>query len=258
MWIARLKTLLQETTIEPIILLFSLAAFHYPAVQALFYQKVCLTKYSEEICDNLQNGSFPVEEDMVQTETSHWFLYEIICFEIPSIFVATIYGILCDSWSRKVTLVLPLIGQILSTVNTLMIAILKDSPIGFLLFGRIISGFFGGWVTLLMACSSYLSAFTSQKTRTTRIAIMEGLCSVTMAVAGLISGIILDNTSFLFVSIMTLGLYLLTVVYIAIFIKELNEDKTNRREQLNKSEKITWNCTKLFYMIVKTLKTVTK
>ena len=44
---------------------FSLAVFYRPAVLAL------LSKYAEDLCDNLQNGSFQVEEDVVQKETSH-------------------------------------------------------------------------------------------------------------------------------------------------------------------------------------------
>ena len=254
----KLKEIVREITVEPVIFLFSLAALQYPAVQALYYHKVCLSWYSTEICNHIQNGSFPVEEDEVQTETSHWFLYDIICFEIPSIFVSSIYGTICDSWSRKLTLVLPILGQILSATNTLVIALVQDSPVGFLLFGRLLSGLFGGWITMFMACSSYLSAFTSEKTRTTRIAIMEGVCSVTMAIAGLLSGIILDNTSFRFVFLLTIGIYVLALNYIVIFIKELEEDKTNRQQSRNVSGTKNWRVTKICRMIVETMETAVR
>ena len=254
----RSKEILREITVEPIVFLFSLTALQHPAVQALYYHKVCLSSFSEDICNHLQNGSFPVEEDKVQRETSHWFLYNIICFEIPSIFVSSKYGTICDSWSRKVTLVLPVVGQILNTANTLIIALIQDSPMGFLLFGRLLSGLFGGWITMFMACSSYLSAFTSEKTRTTRIAIMEGVCSVTTAIAGLLSGIILDNTSFRFVFLLTIGIYVLVLNYIVVFVKELEEDKTNRQQLRNTNGTKNWKVTKICHVIAETMKTAVK
>ena len=156
------------------------------------------------------------------------------------------------------TLVLPIIGQILSTTNALIIALVQDSPVGFLLFGRLLSGLFGGWITMFMACSSYLSAFTTERTRTTRIAIMEGVCSVTMAIAGLLSGIILDHTSFRFVFLLTTGIYVLALNYIVIFIKELEEDKTNRQKVQNTSRTEHWRVTKICRMIAETMKTAVR
>ncbi len=193
--------------------------------------------FSDNICNNLMNETLTEEEDIVQTEASHWFMYESFCFEVPSIFVALFYGTISDSWSRKVSLILPVIGQSLSVITYIINVHFKDSHVGYILIGRLVSGLFGGWVTILMAVSSYLSAFTTEKTRTSRIAIMEGICSLTAAIAGLMSGIILDNTSFLFVFSLTLGIYFVTILYTIIFVKELEQDKQNRKENQNATTK---------------------
>ena len=223
------RCLVKEMTVEPIIFLFTLASLHHPALQALIYQKVCLMNFSDKICSDLRNENLTAEEDVVQTEASHWFMYESFCFEIPSIFVALFYGTVSDSWSRKASLLLPVIGQALSVITYIINVHFKDSHVGYILIGRVISGLFGGWITILMAMSSYLSTLTTEKTRTTRIAIMEGICSLTAAIAGFMSGIILDNTSFIFVFSLTLGIYFITIMYTVICVKELEQDKQNRK-----------------------------
>ncbi len=256
MW-AGMKRVVTQVSVEPIMLLFTLSRLEAPAMLALFYRKVCLTMFTPGVCEHLSNGSFPQEEDAVQAQTSHWFLYTIICFEVPSIFMSTIYGTICDSWSRKATLMLPLVGQILSTLNTIAVSAVRDSPVGLLLLGRLVSGFFGGWVTMFMACTSYLSASTDVKSRTTRIAVLEGICSVTSAVAGLLSGIILDKTSFLFVFLLTVGIHVLALLYTFIFVKELNEDKNDRIDRPSEIQKKLYPRTVL-RMIAATFKTATK
>ncbi len=224
---------MKETTVEPIMFLYTLASLHHPALQALIYQKACLMDFTDDICDNLMNENLTAEEDAVQTEASLWFMYENICFEVPCIFVTLFYGTISDSWSRKASLVLPVIGQLLSVITYMINVHFMDSHVGYILIGRVISGLFGGWLTIHMAMSSYLSAFTTEKTRTSRIAIMQGIHSLAAAVAGITSGFILDNTSFVFVFSLTMAIYVVTILYTIIFLKELERDIQNRKANQN-------------------------
>ena len=228
---------LKEITVEPIMVFYTLAHIHHPAVQALVYQKVCLMSFPDNICSNLKDKNLTAEEDIVQAEASHWFMYENFSFEMPAILMALVYGTISDSWSRKASILVPVIGHLLSVISDILNVHYRDSHVGYMLIGRLISGLFGGGIAIHLAVSSYLSAFTTEKTRTTRMAIMGGICSLTAAIAGYTSGIILDNTSFIFVFLLTLAIYFIIILYTIIFVKELQQDKQNRQENQNVMKK---------------------
>ena len=137
-------------TVEPILFLYHFAVIlSDPTQQALIYNKICYQIVNDtSICDNLKNESNRDIEIQVQSHASHWFLYTALCFEIPSILIAFVYGSLSDHFNRKVALIAPVIGQMISISNWIAVSMYPDSHLGYLLVGPIISGFFGGWVTM--------------------------------------------------------------------------------------------------------------
>ena len=208
-------------TIEVVLFLYIFGSVLMgPAVQALIYKKVCLEAYNLTICDNLDKTENKDHEDRVQTDASHWYLVLGLCFEVPSILLSSFYGSLSDNFSRKAALTLPLIGQLCSTTNYVINSYFMDLPVGFIAFGPIMSGIFGGWVSGGMACFAYLSDITTAKTRTTRIAIAESVISVSAAISFLIGGKILDSTSFVFVTSLALGLYVTALIYVITWIRD--------------------------------------
>ena len=194
-------------TVEVIIVLYIFASVLLsPALNALVYRKICLERFNLTVCDNLNEEENQDFETVVQSDASHWYLVNNLCAEIPSILLSPIYGSLSDNMGRKAALILPLFGQILCTVNYVINSLFMDLPVWHILFGTLTGGIFGGWVSCGMACFAYLSEVTAEKSRTARIAIVEGASSVSAAVAFLIGGRILDSTSLRLCQLPVLGL----------------------------------------------------
>ena len=129
----------------------------------------------------------------MQSEASHWILYEHLAFELPSLVVSFLYGFLSDHVSRKIALILPIIGQVLCMSNYIIQSVYIDAHIGFLLIGRVISGVFGGWISCCLASFSFISQITSPDNRTVRISIAEGCISFAIALSVFISGMLLNR-----------------------------------------------------------------
>ena len=103
------------------------------------------------------------------------------------------YGSLSDHVGRKMTLILPTIGQAISMANYIIQSVHMEYHVGYILIGRMISGIFGGWIGCCLASFSYLSAVTSPDTRTVRISLAEGCISISISISFFISGVILDK-----------------------------------------------------------------
>ena len=200
-----------------------------PTQQALLYQKVCRQRFNDSsICDNLKNESNKEYEDIVQSDASHWFLYAALCFEIPSVLVAFFYGSLSDHFSRKITLIIPIIGQIIAISNWIINSLYPDAPIAYILIGPLVSGCFGGWVTLLVGCMSYLSDVSSEKTRTARIAVAECTIALPISLSLFVSGIFLEKTNYQTVMGTTLLFYILSIMYTLLWIQEPPDRKVKK------------------------------
>ena len=219
------KTCLEKlriVTIEPIFVMYMFGAvLSEPTQQALIYQKICLRHVNDsDICDNLKNESYGDLETIVQSDASHWFLYAALCFEIPSILVSFFYGSLSDHFSRKLTLIVPIIGQLIAISNWIANSMYPEAPLGYLLIGPLVSGCFGGWVTLLVGCMSYLSDVTTTENRTARIAVAECFIALPIALSFFVSGIYLENTNYPTVLSTTLVLYVASILYSLVWIRE--------------------------------------
>lgn len=219
----KLSRLRRTLTVEPMILMFSFGCTGImPALAALAFRKVCLTRFngSLEICDHLSNETYADEENEVQAETAMWLFRINLCYEIPSLVSCFFYGSVSDNVSRKLALLLPAIGQLLSCTSHLIQAIYMDLPLIGMLIGPCISGSCGGWISSNLAAFSYLGDVTSERKRTFRISIGEGMINFGVCAALLIYGVLLDKTSIVFCLAFTLGVFAAIVLYVLIWIKE--------------------------------------
>ena len=229
-------------TIEPVLFLYLFAGgLQGPAFNALIYRKVCLMGYPEATCLNLHNATFHAEEDIVQKGTSYWFLWQNLCFEIPSILLSFVYGALSDHVGRRVVIAFPAIGQIISVATFAMNARYMESHVGYMLIGGVFSGFSGGWITLFLASFSYLGEVTSVKDRTKRVFIAEGVAGLSVGISYVLSGIILDHTNFIFVFSLSATLYGISVIYVFLYIKEPPKDPEKMAQPYTSKSSFYWN-----------------
>lgn len=214
---AAVNKFLNSITVEPVLLLFSFAGgLKYPTDNALWYRKICLSLYTDDewICDNLKNDSLSAEEEAVQVTNSEWNFYKAICLIVPQFFVTALYGSWSDTVSRKLPILIPVVGAILSQIIYMAGALVMESALGFLLLGELVSGLSGFTPTILMAAVSYIADVTSFDSRTFRISITYACIGVGNFTASILSGIILENTGYVFVY----GICMVTSVANLLFI----------------------------------------
>ena len=204
-------------TVEPIVLFISLAGgLAIPTTSALWYRKVCLASFNASVCDQLTNETFSGAEEATQKRTSQWMFYETVCQIVPALFLTLVFGSWSDKVSRRIPLFIPIIGSLISSTNYLLNTIFPGGPLWLLLIGQLVLGCFGGPMTSLMGAFSYLVDVCPKEQRTFRISIVEGMWFVGSGVSHLVSGVILDHTSYVFVYSTCIAMYLLILIYTAV------------------------------------------
>lgn len=207
--------------IEPVIFLFVVAAaYQDPTVNALVYEKVCKSHFNASVCTALHNVNHSEQEDTVQGESSHWILYHNLCYEVPAIFLALLYGSFSDNVSRRAAIALPCIGQALCGINFILNSYYMESAVVYTLIGQLISGFTGGWIACFMALFSYLGEATSEDSRSFRVMVAEGVAAVGSAGALITSGVLLDNTNYITVFALSVTLNGVAAIYCFVWMKE--------------------------------------
>lgn len=219
---------LGAVTVEPIVFLFMLAyGLVEPTTQAFIYYKVCFARINDTtICENLSNGSYETEENLVQASSSHWLLASMLSYQIPGFVASFIYGALSDRVSRKLVLLLPSLGHLIGAAFLLLNAVCPDWPVAALLLCPLVAGIGGGWMTCLLACFSYLSEVSSEENRTFHVVVVETTISASLALSFFFSGMILDGTSFRFVAALSVACNACTVVYTLARIADISRRRT--------------------------------
>ncbi|KAK3599656.1 hypothetical protein CHS0354_029119 [Potamilus streckersoni] len=239
---------LKRITVEPLMFLYMFTTFfNILTLQDLVFQKVCYDKYDTYTCKQLHNTSYKNVEDDVQKATSRWILYINVAMGIPALFVLLFFmGPICDRVSRKLPLIIPLIGSLLSTVNNLVNSVYMSAPVGYLLIGSAINGLTGGYLAMIMAIFSYISYISSPEYKTIKLGITEAMTFLSGALGTLLSGVILDSTSFVFVFGLLAGILLLALVYTIFWVDDIKPSIDPQHEPavlktfVTESVKETW------------------
>ncbi len=227
---SRVKFCLRQITVEPLLFLFTIAsALLVICSKALIYHKVCISHYDPDLCDNVDNGSFPEQEQHVQSEASFWYLTETYCYEVPSLVTSFCYGSLSDKYGRRLALVIPITGQLISCMIYILNATFIHFSVVAILPGPLLSGLFGGWSSFNIGAFGVLSDITSPQQRTTRMSIAESVVYISAAMGYSFSGFILDKTSYKFAFYLAYGLSIVSLAYVFLQIKH------HRDRILNKS-----------------------
>ncbi len=217
----RVTSVLDKVSVEPLLFLFTIAcALLGVASKALVYHKVCISHYDPDLCAKVDNGSFPDEEQLVQSESSFWFLAETYLNEVSSLVMSFFYGSLSDRYGRKLALILPVTGQIINALIHIFNAVFIRISVAALLPGAFIGGLFGGWTSINIGAFGLLSDITSPQQRTTRMSLAESGIFVSSAIGHSVSGLVVDKSGFVSVFCMAGGIHLLSLLYILLRIKE--------------------------------------
>ena len=197
----------------------------FPAQSAFFYGLVCRNKFNDSsICDNLSNGNFTKEENIVQASTAQWNTFLRFFSTLPPLVLVFVYGAVSDNISRRLALILPLFGPCIDMICHLIVIHKPTLPLQFFIIGNLANGLTGSWPTFWMAMTSYVSCVTTEENRLKRFGIANSMFYISVTIASFLGGYLVANTSYTFIFSLSLGIYILGIIYIFICIKEVQRE----------------------------------
>lgn len=219
-----LKFAFRNVTIEPVLFLFITGiSIHIVTVDNLLIEKVCLTidKYSEEVCKHIEDQKYSDKIDHVQKHVATWKIIIGLSSAIPSIFYSIIVGSWSDKHGRKPFIVIPIIGLVIETVVYMVLAHSMESPVWLMILPQIIGTLFGGYGCFV--CSlAYIVDVSTDKSRTIRIAILEGCAAVGIPLGIAIGGGVFKAYRYLGVFATSACIEVIAVLYAIFLLKESN------------------------------------
>ncbi|XP_078697177.1 lysosomal proton-coupled steroid conjugate and bile acid symporter SLC46A3-like [Branchiostoma floridae x Branchiostoma belcheri] len=249
-------------TVEPVIGLYMMALnLQTPVLQQVVWVKSCLSMFNQTFCGGLEKSDDVEIQNAVQSQASIWILANMISLTIPSIIITVFVGPWSDRVGRKVAMILPMLGGCLMSVNLIFQSWWIQLPWYLLLIGPFISGFCGGFATILLSVFSYLADVTSEEVRTKRMGIVDAVNTLGCTVGLLLGGVMADNVGYVPVFITCSVLQLVAILYIIFWLKNptpvrqrgtslLNVDPTEQKGaclqffSLSNIKKVVQICTK--------------
>ena len=215
-------------TVEPVLFLYMLGFWlMYTAHQALVYQKICESVFSNDtkICENLKNASYITEENVVQEAASQWGKYFAITISLPAVISSLFIGSWGDRVSRKLALIVPCCGALIASLAYTVFTIHNGPfPIPLLFIPLVAMGVTGGVIICLMGCFSYLSAITEETNRTVRLGILSAMVPLAGVLSNTLGGLFLDKTNYTTVFITTMAIFLTATTYIIFWLKDIRPE----------------------------------
>ena len=219
----------KNITVEPVLLFYMLAIFmQYGIFQDLVYEKVCRTTFNGTVCENLHDSNYSRYLDTVQNDASVWILGSTVSLALPSIISANFLGSWGDHFGRKLPLLLPSIGGLLSTFIYIWMSLYNLSgPIWPIIIASGISGIFGGFVSCIMAVTSYVSSISSQGSRTARVALLEAMSFVGGTIGPFAGGGLLSVSNHAVVFSCISVFHMIVIVYVLLCVREVVGTETD-------------------------------
>ena len=122
-------------------------------VQNLYLSKVCIVNFHLNSSDcGPQNHTIESEHSTdIQKYVSNLNIYASLIENIPSVILVLFIGPWSERNGRKVPMMTPVVGLILSVTLYILNYYFESWPAEYILFASIPSGLFGGAATFLMA-----------------------------------------------------------------------------------------------------------
>ncbi|XP_027225199.2 probable peptidoglycan muropeptide transporter SLC46 [Penaeus vannamei] len=179
---AKFKRYLSNVTVEPALLLHSLSY----AVEGVFKTNMIVDKtcsielgYDGDVCTNLDSGNYKAQQDTVQQITNKYNMYSLWIEMGPAVFVLAFLGMWSDRRSRRLPLLLPMVGSTLKALGLMANAYFWSLQPYFILLSYIPYGLSGSMMGAFMAAYAYIGDTSGFRSRTTRLS----LAGVTMFAA---------------------------------------------------------------------------
>lgn len=206
-------------TSEPLIFLYTVIfTINYTVLPQLVVKKICLV--------NGNNATLYEDEDFIskdielKKEATSWWFYLLLASLLPSVFTVLIWGPITDVIGRRRAMIfVPLINATRSCVY-LINSYFMESNVAYLLFGSILSCFYGEFQGVAALCYAYLADITSTDLdqRTMRMAFIEASLFFAGIPAGLLSGFLLQHLGYVYVFGLNIGINICILIYVIFYL----------------------------------------
>ncbi|KAI6225174.1 Transporter, major facilitator family protein [Aphelenchoides fujianensis] len=218
------KRLWAAVGMEPALCLYMISSFvRWPVFQSLLYEKACIDRYeggnSTIDCSNVSALHKDVE---LHEYFNHLYLVSSLCLLVPSMFVAAVLGSLCDSWSFKIPMLVPLFG-----VPQLL-------PTGWCV-SDVVFGLCGGYISITSTIFSYSMRTTDFRHRSERVAALEGAIGVGSALGSVSSGLVRGAFGYVTAFVLVTVLNVLAFSYVLLFAREIRAEASSGAAECNRS-----------------------
>ncbi|XP_037079014.1 proton-coupled folate transporter-like [Pollicipes pollicipes] len=219
----RLAACLASYRLEPLVFAYALSVTLIMATsQNLIMDRVCTVnlEFNSSICANITNHQYLAQENDVQRLANKFVLYRSLIEVLPSVLFTLFMGSWSDCHGRKLPLLLPIAGSILTCGVYIAFSVVKNIPAQYLLFASIPQALTGGTTVFLMASFSYLSDITGQRDRTARLGVLDVCFLAPLAVGFVTSGAAVQRVGYVPLYCASGGLMLLVLLYGALLVPE--------------------------------------
>lgn len=154
-------------------------------VQNLFLQKTCLINFhfNSSVCGSHNHTTETKEDNDIQRYVTNLGMCASLIENIPSVLVVLFLGPWSDKNGRKLPMMFPLIGLVLSISIYMLNYWFESWPAEYILFASIPTGLCGGSASLFMSINSYIADVSTPETRTSRISLLYGFITVSLPVS---------------------------------------------------------------------------
>ncbi len=237
-------------TVEPVLLMYFLA--HAPI--RLILQQYVYSVYAEElglddysfhghnsecsINSTSANGSL---QDLVQTQTSNWLIYNRYMALVPEMILVLILGPLSDRIGRNIICLLPIAGHAVHLFMIIVIMQLK-LPVDYIFVAAAVTGLTGGTGAIFMITFVYIADITTHEQRSHRMFILEIAMGTGDAVSQIATGYIIEAFGFAYPLLVLLFLHVINSLYIYFYLPESISPEHMKSHQSDKGILVSvWN-----------------
>ncbi|CAH1392872.1 unnamed protein product [Nezara viridula] len=231
----KISYIVKNITVEPILTCYILPNIVASlATQNLNLEKACRVNLKSdnvtaEVCDMIKSRN--VTKDIEQYEQEAQLLVvgmtywqSVMRSTLPAIFILFLGSFSDRSGRRKPFMLLPIAGELLTSVGLILCTIYEDWPMevaGFV--EAIFPALTGGWTTMFMGVFSYMGDITSVDSRTLRLGIVNICVQLAAPLGMLSSGFLYQAIDFIGVFSIVTAMYVIGLIYGVIRIKEIRK-----------------------------------
>ncbi|XP_043225257.1 solute carrier family 46 member 3-like isoform X1 [Amphibalanus amphitrite] len=219
----RMLACLASYRVEPLVFTVTLAGTLIMATsQNLLMDRVCSVDLglNDTVCANITQPEYKEYENHVQTIANRLVLYKNLIELVPGVLFALFMGSWSDMHGRKLPLLLPMAGSVVTCAVYIVFSIVTSMPAKYLLVASVPTALTGGNTIFLMAAFSYVGDITGQENRTARLGVLDVCFLGPLAIGFVVSGAVVQRLGYVPLYCVAGGLNVLVLLYGVFLVPE--------------------------------------